>query len=154
MIVGMHHVALAVDDLDAGVAFYTQHLGFEKVENFEWQNDNEVIHAAIGVPGSAARGAMLKTSNAYVELWQYSEPEPRDRRANPPDLGYTHICLQVRDIVAEHARLSEAGMTFHGPPVDFGAAAAIYGRDPFGNVIELYELKNPDSAQLVGTATL
>ena len=56
-------------------------------------------------------------------------------------------------LAAEHARLSAAGMTFVGPPVDFGEAAAIYGRDPFGNVVELYELKTPDRAQLIGRAT-
>ncbi len=152
MIVGMHHIALAVTDLEAGIAFYTEHLGFAVVEQFAWDTDNKVIHAAIGVPGSAARGAMLKGNNAYLELWQYSAPAPRDLRADPPDLGYTHICMQVQDIVAEHARLGAAGMTFHGDPVDFGEAAAIYGRDPFGNVIELYELKNPQSAQLVDNA--
>ena len=33
----------------------------------------------------------------------------------------------------------EAGMTFHAPPVQLGESAAIYGRDPFGNIVELYE---------------
>ena len=153
MIVGMHHVALAVDDLDAACGFYSEHLGFEVVERFAWNRDNPTIDRAIGLPGSAARGVMLKTSNAFIELWQYDAPAPRDRRADPYDLGYTHLCLQVRDIGDEHARLTQAGMTFVGPPVDFGEAAAIYGRDPFGNVIELYELKSPDRAQLIGAAT-
>ena len=147
MIVGMHHVALGVPDLEAGVAFYTEHLGFEVVQDIAWDAGSTQIHGAVGLPGSVARGAMLKTSNAFVELRQ------RDRRADPNDLGYVHICLQVRDIEAEHSRLSAAGMTFVGDPVDFGAAAAIYGRDPWGNVVELYELKTPEAAQLVGRAT-
>jgi catechol 2,3-dioxygenase-like lactoylglutathione lyase family enzyme len=49
-------------------------------------------------------------------------------------------------------RLVEAGMTFVGPPVDFGRSAAIYGRDPFGNVIELYEIRDPAIAQLPSSA--
>jgi len=133
MIVGLHHVALGVPDLDDGIAFYTEHFGFEL--------------------GSAARGAMLKTSNAFVELWQYEEPAPVERCADPNDRGYVHICLQVRDIEVEHKRLTEAGMTFVGPPVDFGTSSAIYGRDPFGNVVELYELRKAEQAQLVGRAT-
>jgi glyoxylase I family protein len=41
-----------------------------------------------------------------------------------------------------------AGMEFVGEPVDFGTASAIYGRDPFGNVIEIYEIRDPDLPQL------
>lgn len=56
--------------------------------------------------------------------------------------------LQVDGIDAQYARLKAAGMTFVGDPVDFGVASAIYGRDPFGNVIELYELRDERIAQL------
>ena len=82
MIVGLHHVALVVTDLDEGIAFYSEHLGFELVDTFEWDRDNAVIDAAIGLPGSSARGAMMKTSNAFVELWQYRVPESEDRRGD------------------------------------------------------------------------
>ena len=153
MIVGLHHVALGVPDLDAGIAFYKENFGFELVDRFEWDRDNPVIDSAIGLPGSSARGAMMKTTNAFVELWQYREPAPVARSADPNHRGYVHICLQVRDIAAEHERLTAAGMTFVGPPVDFGTSSAIYGRDPFGNVVELYELREEDQPQLVGRAT-
>ena len=39
-------------------------------------------------------------------------------------------------------------MEFAGPPVNFGGSSAIYGKDPFGNIIELYEIRDPDTAQL------
>ena len=32
--------------------------------------------------------------------------------------------------------------------VDFGSSSAIYGSDPFGNVIELYEIRDERTAQL------
>jgi glyoxylase I family protein len=60
----------------------------------------------------------------------------------------THFALQVDGIDAEYARLKAGGMTFVGDPVDFGVASAIYGRDPFGNVIELYEIRDERIAQL------
>ena len=153
MIVGLHHVALVVTDLDEGIEFYSQHLGFELVDRFEWDSDNVVIDSAIGLPGSSARGAMMKTSNAFVELWQYRVPASRDRRADPNDRGYSHICLQVRGIEEEQARLSAAGMTFVGPAVNFGSSSAIYGRDPFGNVVELYELRDDARPQLTARYT-
>ena len=60
-------------------------------------------------------------------------------RSDPSDLGYPHFALEVKDVEAEHKRLSEAGMSFVGPPVDVGSQKAVYGRDPFGNIIELLE---------------
>jgi len=39
-------------------------------------------------------------------------------------------------------------MEFVGPPVDFGVVSAIYGKDPFGNFIELYEIRDARVAQL------
>jgi len=42
---------------------------------------------------------------------------------------------------AELSRLRTHGMTFVGDAVCGEQASAIYGYDPFGNIIELYEIK-------------
>ena len=47
----------------------------------------------------------------------------------------------------EADRLTATGMQFVGPPVEFGTSAAVYGRDPFGNVIEIYEIRDAAIAQ-------
>ncbi|MEM1230962.1 MAG: VOC family protein [Pseudomonadota bacterium] len=148
MIRGIHHVAIGVPDFEAGLAFYTQAFGFAVVQRSDWHGDFPQADAAIGLPGTDVRMAMLKAPNAYIELWQYSHPAPEDRTARPCDLGYPHFCLQVDGIDAEYERLKALGMTFVGPVQDFGTSSAIYGRDPFGNVIELYEIRNPDTAAL------
>ena len=148
MIVGMHHIAIGVPDFDKGLAFYRDLLGFEVVQQSDFNRDNPMADRAIGLSGVAARMAMLKASNAFIELWQYTNPPPDDRRSRPCDYGYVHFALQVDGIDAEYARLKAAGMTFVGDPVDFGVASAIYGRDPFGNVIELYEIRDARIAQL------
>ena len=91
----------------------------------------------------------LKGPNAFLELWQYTNPEPKDLRSRPCDYGYPHFALQVDDIQVEYDRLKTHGMEFVGEVVHFGdTSSAIYGRDPCGNVIELYEIKTPDIAQL------
>ena len=148
MIVGIHHVAIAVPDLDAAVTFYSEAFGFDVVQRSEFKGDAEQVDAAIGLKQAAARMAMLKAPNAHIELWQYSNPAPEDKRARPCDLGYPHFALQVDDIEAEYERLLGHGMTFVGPPVNFGGSSAIYGADPFGNVIELYDIRDPNTAQL------
>lgn len=148
MILGIHHVAISVPDLDRGLVFYRDLLGFEVVQESSWDRDAPWADQAIGLPETAARMAMLKANNAHIELWQYSNPPPEDRRARPCDHGYPHFALQVEDIQAEHARLEAGGMTFVGPPVEFGTSAAVYGADPFGNVIEIYEIRDPGISQI------
>ncbi|HEX7034176.1 MAG TPA: VOC family protein [Pseudomonadales bacterium] len=148
MIVGIHHVAVSVPDLDRALGFYRDALGFEVVQQTRWNRDNPAADRAIGLARTAARMAMLKAPNAFVELWEYEHPTPENRVSRPCDFGYPHFALQVQDIEQEYRRLKELGMTFVGEPVDFGRSSAIYGRDPFGNVIELYEIRDPGIAQL------
>ena len=149
MIVGIHHVAIGTPDLDAALAFYRDGLGFEVVQESAWDKDNPLADRAIGIEKTVARMAMLKAPNAYLEVWEYSEPQPRDLVSQPNDLGYPHMALQVDDIEAEFERLSALGMVFVAEePVNFGPASAVYGRDPFGNVIEIYEIRDPGIAQL------
>jgi len=148
MIVGIHHVALGVNDFDKALRFYTQGLGFEVVQEGEFDGSPEV-DAAIGLKDARARMAMLQGPNAFLELWQYTNPAPKDLRSRPCDYGYPHFALQVEDIQAEYDRLQEHGMEFVGPVVHFGdRASAIYGRASCGNIIELYEIKSPEIAQL------
>ena len=149
MIVGIHHVAIGVPDLDLALAFYSGVLGFPPVQRGEWDRSHPLADRAVGLPQTSARMAMLKAPNAYLEIWEYRHPEPRDLRSRPCDLGYPHFCLQVRDIQAEYTRLSAAGMAFvASEPVDFGTSSAVYGKDPFGNIIEIYEIRDPNIAQL------
>ena len=151
MIVGIHHIAIGVPDFDLGLDFYTGVLGFEQVEGTEFSGRNAKVEAAIGLQEPAARMAMLRGGNAHIELWQYTNPAPQDLTSTPSDYGFPHFALEVKDIQSEYERLMAAGMTFVGPPVDFGESAAVYGQDPFGNVIEIYEIRNPDQAQLANT---
>lgn len=148
MIVGIHHVAIGVSDFDKALAFYTEALGFEIVQQSAFEND-PMANRTIGLDAIQAKMAMLKGPNAFIELWQYSNPAPEDMRSRACDLGYPHLALQVDDIQMEYERLKTHGMEFVGDVVHFGdSASAIYGRDPSGNIIELYEIKSDAIAQL------
>jgi predicted enzyme related to lactoylglutathione lyase len=57
--------------------------------------------------------------------------------------GITHFCFDVTDIEHEYERLTEIGMKFHCPSQDAGkGVGATYGRDPDGNVVEIFECPN------------
>jgi glyoxylase I family protein len=141
MIRGIHHVAVHVRDLDRMMRFYKDAFGFERVgEEFSWR-DSEFIDRIVDVPGSAARGAMLRAGSCYMELFQYSAPQPQSTRPLQPfDKGYTHFCVDATDIEQEYLRLKGLGMTFNQPaPIDVGHVKSIYGRDPEGNLIEIQQ---------------
>ncbi len=117
----------------------------------EFQIEHSPVASLImGVPGAAARGAMLRAGNCYIEMFQWSAPRGRDRGPLAPyDFGYTHSCVDVADIDQEFERLSALGMTFaHPSPVHNGPRASVYGRDPDGNIIEIVELPPEDALHL------
>lgn len=141
MIRGIHHVGVHVHDMDRMIKFYREAFGFELVgEPFQW-SDDVFIDRIVDVPGSAARGCMLRAGTCYMELFQYSAPAPKSTEPlNPYDKGYTHFCVDVTDIESEYTRLKSVGMSFSEPaPIDVGHVKSIYGRDPEGNVIEIQE---------------
>jgi len=134
-------VSAHVRDLDRMMKFYREAFGFEIVgEEFSWSG-NVMLDRILDVPGSAARGAMLRAGSCYLELFEFSAPPPVSTRPLQPfDKGYTHFCVDVTDIEREYERLRAVGMTFgHPAPVDVGHVKTIYGRDPEGNVIEIQE---------------
>jgi glyoxylase I family protein len=141
MIRGIHHVAIHVNDMDRMIRFYKDAFGFEIVgEGFSWAND-AFIDKIVDVPGSAARGCMLRCGTCYMEMFQYSKPEPTvSRPLQAYDKGYTHFCVDVTEIEKEYERLKGMGMSFSQPgPIDVGHVKSIYGRDPEGNLIELQQ---------------
>jgi catechol 2,3-dioxygenase-like lactoylglutathione lyase family enzyme len=141
MIRGIHHVAVHVRDMERMIRFYADAFGFEVVgEPFGW-SDSELIDRIVDVPRSAARGAMLRAGNCYLELFQYSAPPPSSTRPLQPfDRGYTHFCVDVTDIASEYERLKGLGMTFNQPgAIDVGHVKSVYGRDPEGNLIEIQQ---------------
>src|SRR5258705_7454807 len=106
MIRGIHHVAIHVRDMDRMIAFYSEAFGFEPVSTpFGW-SDSKEIDEIIGVPGSAARSAMLEAGNCYLEMVQFAQPGPGSSKPlDPFDHGYTPFCLDLTEIHAERERL-------------------------------------------------
>jgi catechol 2,3-dioxygenase-like lactoylglutathione lyase family enzyme len=144
MIVGIHHAAISTPDLDKALEFYCGTLGFQQIYVAGWPKGVPHLDALVGLEDSASKVAMIKLGATCVELFEYENPKgkPGDPKRPVNDHGYTHICLDVKDIAGEVKRLRAAGMPFHSDPVDTGPTLCAYGRDPFGNVIELQEWKD------------
>ena len=144
MILGVNHVALSVPDMDRALEFYCDLLGFEKLADAGWLAGTESADQILAVKGTSARVCHIGVENLLIELFQFGDCEPAPQNLQRPviDHGITHICLAVSGLDEEYARLRAAGMVFHSPPTDVGVPGVrtVYGRDPFGNVVELEEV--------------
>ena len=146
MIVGIHHAAISTPDLTKALEFYCGVLGAHELFVAGWPSGVPHLDDLTGLSDSASKVAMIKLGGTCIELFEYENPVGKPGDPNRPvcDHGYTHICLDVKDIDAEVQRLRDAGATFHSDPVDTGPTMCAYMRDPFGNVIELQEWKDPN----------
>lgn len=141
MILGVHHPALSVPDLAKALEFYCDKLGFEPVMNAEIPSGIPPLNDAFGLSDAGCKVAIIKRGNSAIELFEFQADDTPmadpDRPVNKH--GITHICLAADDYAKDYSFLEEAGVVFNGPPNGDAPSRWAYGRDPFGNVIELLE---------------
>jgi catechol 2,3-dioxygenase-like lactoylglutathione lyase family enzyme len=118
-------VRYIVDDVDAAIAFYTGHLGFEVA-----------MHPA---PGFAAlsRGELRLLLNAAGGPGGATQPMPDGRTPEPG--GWNRIQLQADDLDGDVEALRAAGLRFRNDIVSGMGGRQILLEDPSGNLVELFE---------------
>lgn len=147
MIHGVNHISISVPSLEKALEFYCGLLGFEKVTTASWEKDSKRsrMYAEIsGIAGTAANAAHMRGPNLVIEIFQFKAggARPQDPNRLIVDHGIAHFCLAVKDLDSEYQRLKAAGMEFIGEPTAVAPGVrSVYGRDPFGNFIELEEAK-------------
>jgi len=145
MIKGFHHAALSTPNLARCIEFYTQVVGAEVAWEFGWPKGTPEADEVVGLENSEAKAAMLKLGGSFLEVFEFSSPQPKHRHGDRPvcDNGITHIAVEVTDIHAEYERMKAGGMRFHSEPKAQETGYMVYGRDPDGNVLELIEFTAP-----------
>ena len=117
------NVRYLVDDVNAAIAFYTEHLGFSLLSNaspaFAEVARDDLRLLLSGPTSSAGR------------------PMPDGRRPGPG--GWNRIEFVVDDIAAEVERLRGAGARFRSDVVRGPGGTQIVFDDPSGNPIELFQ---------------
>lgn len=117
------HVRYLVDDVDAAVRFYTEHLGFT------------VTMDAAPAFASVVRGNL----RLLLSGPKSSAGRPMPDGAVPGPGGWNRIHLLVDDIGAEVDRLKGAGVPFRNDVVSGPGGKQILLLDPAGNVVELFQ---------------
>lgn len=140
---GIHHIGISVPSLIQAKAFYVDVLGFEIVDESHFPPSHE-SDAVLALEKADSRVLMLKAGNLFLEVFEFSSPVPAEQDNRPVcDHGYTHFALEVEDIRAAYELLDEAGVRWHHEPIEAGDGYLMtYGRDPFGNVIEIQQLRS------------
>jgi catechol 2,3-dioxygenase-like lactoylglutathione lyase family enzyme len=118
-------VRYIVDDVDAAIAFYTEHLGF-----------GVDMHPA---PTFAmlSRGDLRLLLNAPSGPGGAAQAMPDGRRPEPG--GWNRIQLEIDDLAAAVEALRDAGAHFRNDIVSGVGGRQILLDDPAGNCIELFE---------------
>ena len=140
-ITGVHHVGLSVPDLDAALDFYCGVLGMEPTTPYDFAPSARG-DAILELEGASARSVLLRAGNAYLELFEFQTPQPAEAEDAPRvcDPGFTHLAFDVDAQAIErlYGELETAGVRWHAPlSTDEDGFTNTYGRDPFGNVIEI-----------------
>jgi catechol 2,3-dioxygenase-like lactoylglutathione lyase family enzyme len=138
-VIGVHHAALTVSDLERSIAFY-ERFGFEVERRVA--NAGPEAERVTQVPDARLAIALLTLGSFRLELIEYTPSGSQERRRNN-DLGSAHICLQVRDIDATYERLCSEGITFNSQPQKHPSGASLaYFKDLDGITVELLEVRD------------
>ena len=121
---GTVSVRYIVDNVEAAIAFYTEHLGFSvdlhPAPGFAMLSRGD-LRLLLNAPGAGGAGQAM----------------PDGRRPEPG--GWNRIQLQVDDLAREVQTLRKAGAHFRNDIVVGQGGKQILLEDPAGNAIELFE---------------
>jgi catechol 2,3-dioxygenase-like lactoylglutathione lyase family enzyme len=121
----MATIRYLVDDVEAGIAFYTEQLGFrveQRMGPFALLARDDLRLWLSGPQTSAAR------------------PMPDGRRPEPG--GWNRFVIEVDDLEATVAAMRQAGARFRNEILSGVGGKQILAEDPAGNPIELFQSRS------------
>lgn len=124
---GLAMVTLVVPDYDEAIAYYTDALGFELIEDTDLGGGKRWV--VVG-PAGGARLLLAKAIND-------AQRAAIGRQAG----GRVAFFLETDDFATTHSAFGDRGVNFHEQPrqEDYGTVA-VFG-DPFGNRWDLIEFR-------------
>ena len=118
-VVGLTHVAIAAENVDEVVAYYTEKLGLpEAVRIRNDQGQTTIVFVQV-------------SRDTFLEIQPVNAQRPK---------GINHLAIHVQDLRATVARLRQQGVTVDEPRLGTTKALLAFTTDSEGNRVELIEL--------------
>jgi catechol 2,3-dioxygenase-like lactoylglutathione lyase family enzyme len=139
------HTGFTVSSLEASLAFWVDVLGFRHLYTWTFET-GPFIEELVGVPGAAARVAMVEGPGHMIELLEYTSPHERQTyKPRSCDVGSVHLAFYVENMDALLARIASVGWLPVGKTqtVESGEREGLrltYVRGPDGVLIEFLQL--------------
>lgn len=134
MIRKLHHVAVAVESVDAALPFYRDVLGLDEIET-------------LLLPDRGLKVALIKTGNSEIELLEPTADNTVRKFLDRRGSGLHHICFQVDDLAAAMPELRTRGAQFIDPVPRPGAVGLVTFLPPSlaeGVLVELVQVPPAD----------
>lgn len=121
-------LSILVPDYDDGIAFFTEKLGFQLLEDTDLGDGKRWVRVA---PKGAETGFLLAKAvgDQTAAIGQQGG-------------GRVWLFLETDDFASDHARMLAAGVTFEEQPRSEPYGTVAVFRDPFGNRWDLIEYQN------------
>ncbi len=133
MIKGLHHIAIAVQDLSDTARFYQDTFGLAPPEKLEV------------IPDQGVKACLINLGNAYIELLEpLGDDSALARFLSRNGEGLHHLCLETDDVNQELLRLASQGLDLvdrAARPGIAGMIGFIHPKSTRGTLIELVQLK-------------
>lgn len=140
----VHHVGVAVADLDRAVSFWARLLGATPRDRRVLEGPQ--LATMVGYPGIRIEACWLDLpGGTALELLRYLDRDDAPYDPGTAHPGNVHVCLRVDDMDAAHAHAVACGARpVSARPIDVAAgpragARLAYLRDPDGVTIELVQ---------------
>lgn len=142
----MTQVALVTHDIDRLADYYSEIMGFNPYRTADiagrptFDDATDVDDVEIKV-----MFFRMAENTKSMEFWQYDNPQtmPFNGNREASELGYS-FSIEVGDIQAEYARMSDLGVDFVSEPVLLGSFWQVYANDIDGNVFSLRQAVDPE----------
>ena len=136
LVTAIDHVGIAVPDLDAAIAWYSEHLGMVSTheEVNEEQGVREAMLSVVGSPEGSTALQLLAPLNENSTIAKFID------RSGP---GLQQLAYRVTDIDAISAQLRERGASYSSRTPRRGTADSrinfVHPKDAGGVLVELVE---------------
>ena len=125
------HIALVVKDYDEAIAFYTQKLNFDLLED-SYQAEQDKRWVVVSPPGS--NGVTLLLAKA-------SKPEQHDFIGNQSG-GRVFLFLNTDDVWRDYEAMKSKGIKFVRDPKEQEYGTVAVFEDLYGNLWDLLQLND------------